>query len=288
MNHLIHFLRQLELGDPCSLTLLALLLIFIGGKIVADKPHLYLWGLRLAVAGFVGFTAYQLLRYPFPQAEELLGFALRSLLAAGLILGVAWIILPLAGFIYAHTLGAGWQHFRSWAMSVQSQANQRQAWREQEHRRQREQQDYECLAPERDRAEREAEARQQAEAQAQHRRDMARANCELLFDLLAPEIGKRFTRKMFEAFLEKHLADKHPPEYVEHWAQQLQAMLRQHAQKVQATPRFQSLEEIARWFQQEQQKIENQPIDDKAKRTLLAKLRAKFQELNDQFLEDLA
>lgn len=273
-------------GDLCALPTFIVILLVVGGK-VSTQTQQYLGG-RLAVCGFVAYGVYGFLAFHPASAEALLGIGVRALLAAGLVLGLSWIILPLAAFVYAHTLGAGWRRLRAWISSMQEEASQRRASRAQERRRQQEQQEFERQAPQRERAQREMQERQEAEVQAQRRRDMARANCELLFDLLGPEIGKRFTRKMLDAFLEKHLADKHPPEYVEHWAQQLQATLRQHADKVQAAPKFHSLEEIVHWFQEQKQEIEKQPLDDKAKRTLLVKLRAKFQELIDQFLEDLA
>lgn len=210
MTHLIHFLRQLELGDPCSLTLLALLLIFLGGKIVADKPHLYLWGLRLAVAGFVGFTAYQLLRYPFPQAEELLGFALRSLLAAGLVLGLAWILLPIISFFYQLVIGQPAARLQRWAALAQDQAA---AWQDQQYaQEQRLQQQAEAqrAAVERDR---QAEEQRRRDEQAKERQEEEKRQAEA-----ALRANQQTVRQHLRDFYQAHskwLAEVYPPAMLE-------------------------------------------------------------------------
>src|ERR1017187_524054 len=66
---------------------------------------------------------------------------------------------------------------------------------------------------------RQAEEREKEAAQG--RRDEAKAACEWLFALHAPELKNRFTREMFDDFVHRHFGDHKMPEYVERRAAEL-------------------------------------------------------------------
>lgn len=55
---------------------------------------------------------------------------------------------------------------------------------------------------------------------------------------------------------------------------------------MQPAPKFRSLEDIARWFEEQKRQIDAVP-DDRLRQTLLAKLKARYAELTTQFLEEM-
>jgi hypothetical protein len=120
----------------------------------------------------------------------------------------------------------------------------------------------------------------------QKRRESARSRCEVLYHLHAPEIGKRFTRQMLDDYLRKYMGNDRDPEEVEEWAAQLEALLLGHVERVKPTPKFRSLEDIARWFEEQKRQLHSLP-DDRLRQTLLAKLKARYTELTTEFLEEM-
>jgi hypothetical protein len=133
--------------------------------------------------------------------------------------------------------------------------------------------------------EREAKARSAADAQ--KRRDDARAKCELLFSLHAPELADRFPRELFDDFAQRYLSDVHSPDYVEQRAQQLEDIIRQHLEKVQPVKKMRSLEELTTALQEEKQRIEQLPVDQEIKDLLLIELEQRFDELIKRFIREI-
>jgi hypothetical protein len=92
----------IEGGDPLFLTILLGMVNLLGWKMASPYPALRSWGLRLAAAAFLlhaGYAAYQLGGL---EQKDLPPTALRSLLAANLVLAPLWILLPILAFVYAH------------------------------------------------------------------------------------------------------------------------------------------------------------------------------------------
>ncbi|MGE3809361.1 MAG: hypothetical protein AB7K24_32255 [Gemmataceae bacterium] len=288
MKWLDDLLQLVEQDDYCSLPMLVGLLVYIGQRLVADRSQLRVWGFRLSVVVLIAYSTFRAWDWPLPAAGELVVIVVRGLFASGLVLGAAWILLPIIVTAYQLTVGAGLHWLGSRWTRFQTTRDERKLRRQFERERRRAEWEFQQQGPKRERERREADRRAQHEQKAQVRRERARGNCELLYGLLAPEIGDRFPRALFDAFLDKYLSDCHDPEYVEQWAQQLQAMLRQHSEKVQPTPKFQSLEAIAHWFHEQKQTIEALSVDDRTKRTMMTNLRTKYDELTTRFLEELA
>jgi hypothetical protein len=106
----------------------------------------------------------------------------------------------------------------------------------------------------------------------------------MFYDLLAPDIGQRFTPEQFEKFAQTHLGDTRSADYVERRAAQLHDLLRQHLAKVEPL-KFQTLDELRQWYAVEQKRIDALP-EDALKRTLHVKLRTRFSELANDLLEE--
>src|SRR4051812_45756317 len=97
-------------GDLCGPLVLLAILLFVGRKMVEDMNSCRRWGLRLAALAFLAFLASGLLSAR--SRDEAHVVALRSLFHAGLVLGAAWIILPVCSFIVHHTVVAPWRGLR--------------------------------------------------------------------------------------------------------------------------------------------------------------------------------
>lgn len=117
------------------------------------------------------------------------------------------------------------------------------------------------------------------------RRETIRAECEMLYARLRPEIGPRFNDAMLADFLQRHLHDGVPIEECEQRARQLQDMLREHLHKVAPPPQFRNLIELADWFQNQKRQLDS-VTDERLRRTLLAQLSVRYAELTTQLLED--
>ena len=146
------------------------------------------------------------------------------------------------------------------------------------------------MATERRRREQEVSARdrathQQSAAQAQHRREDARASALLSYSFYAAKLGERFSRAMFDQYVEQYMSDKQPPEVVERRGQELLAIFEKHLADVRPAKKESSLESITRWYQQTKAQIEALPLDDDVKEVRLIELERRFAELLSGHLE---
>ncbi len=92
-------LQILAEPDPCSLLGLIAVLCWVGSVMVASRRDLHGWGYRLAAAGFVGYGLYAAFVEQPSDADGYLFIAIRSLFAAGWMLGGSWIVLAVGGFV---------------------------------------------------------------------------------------------------------------------------------------------------------------------------------------------
>ena len=123
-------------------------------------------------------------------------------------------------------------------------------------------------------------------ADAQKRRVDARADCEMLYQLYAVDISNRFPREALDEWIKKYMVDGSTPDEVEQRAEQLRKMIIHHREQVKPTPKFNSLSQLAVWFQEQKSEIESLPMDDRVKRMLIANLNVRNAELMGQVLED--
>jgi hypothetical protein len=143
------------------------------------------------------------------------------------------------------------------------------------------------MAAERERVRREAEAAAPAKAAGQRRREDARARCELLFSLYAPEIGQRFPRALLDDFVRNYMGDERSPETVEQRSEQLQGILLQHLEKSGQSTKRVTLADLAQWFLREKEQIEATPLQDEDRENLLAQLEARFARLQEKYIRGM-
>lgn len=276
-------------ADYCTSLALIAILTCLGHHLAQSWPDGYVWGPRSAVGAFLLYAAYGLGQDEPITVEGLLFLTLRALLAAGLVLGPAWIVLALAGFLQTQLV----EPFRHQLQRCADVARQRRATSRdrQQHDRDRRRHEEALHAqhhetPEQAQARRSAAERARQEQQAQRRRQEARLGCELFFALHEAVLDKTFKRDLFQQYLDRYLSDAEPPELVEERARLFVTQLQQAVAKIDPSPKFRSLPEIDAWYQQQRQPIE--AIADAALReTLLAKLDARREDLTTRFLEEM-
>ena len=201
--------RLLEGNDLCAVLLLALLFAAVGVRLVRGRTRLHGAGVACGFVGAIAYGAYGWLEFQPAVEVDLVGLAVRSLLAGFTVTAAAWVVLGMAGFVHEHTLRPVSRWVKEWKHRVEEGRRKRREFREREERRRHEEAEYARQAPARKQAQLEAEACARATAAAQRRREDARVSCELLYSVCVPEIKDRFPRADFEDFLNRYLADQH-------------------------------------------------------------------------------
>jgi hypothetical protein len=95
-------LTALETADPRLLAVGVLVLVFIGSKFVAGQPALRSWGLRLGAGAFLLHAGYECYLAGGLEESNAFDIILRSANVGGGVLAAAWIVLPIAVFVYCH------------------------------------------------------------------------------------------------------------------------------------------------------------------------------------------
>jgi hypothetical protein len=270
MSRILHFVN-----DSAIFPLLFLIgvLCYLGRRLAPVGSWYHVWGQRLAVGGFIAFIALSCVESRVRDAEDLAPIVLRALCAAGILLGLVWILFPTCAYLY--------QVLVKRPLTALRQQREKQLRAAQERQQQL---DYERRAPEREAARRAAEEQARIERGYQRRRDDARAQCELFFALHAPEIGKRFPRSKFDEFKNQYLTDYRPAEEVEQRAAQLLALMEEHLHKTGGNAGNDGIAKIAQWYFKEKAEVEKLPLSEEEKQDFFAGLEARFSKLQQDYL----
>lgn len=276
--------NSIQDGDVCGLFFFSIVVMFVGDRMINGFPALRLLGLRAAAFAFVGFTASHIVNTNGSTGSDLAMAGIVGLLGAIVALGPAWIILACLGYVG--------RHYQNATSSARSATHNRRFRRERENAEQakrREQLEWERQAPQRERARLEMIARQREESMKQmdaHKvRTNARADCELLYQLYAPEIDQRFPRASLDEWMNKYMGDDQSPAEIETRAEQLRKLILHHLEQVKPAPKFSSLNQLANWFQDQKSQIDTLPIEDRLRRVLIANLNVRNAELMQSIID---
>jgi hypothetical protein len=97
-------LDLLSESDLVSLGIALIVFWNVGAKAVAGSQGVRRAGLRVGVAGFIGFFAWTWNRDGIVTGPDLVEAALRSLIAGGFATSAGWLAAATAVFLYEHTL----------------------------------------------------------------------------------------------------------------------------------------------------------------------------------------
>lgn len=264
------------------LVILISLLAWVGSTMIGGRTDLRARAYRIAAGVFAVYCLYAICAFRPQRAEEFVWVVVRGILASGVALGSASIVMSVVDFL----LRAFITELQNWQRSVRDNLANNRADRENAETLRREREQYERLAPERERARQEAAAHAQLLAQAQKRRATARAECEFLYHLYSPEVEIRFPRSKFDDFVAKYLSDRELPEDVEAHAEQLRTLMDSHVKKSDPRSRFKSLRDLTDWYRDQKAQIDLLS-EGSLKASLLALLHARHSELSMQLLEEL-
>ena len=92
---------------------------------------------------------------------------------------------------------------------------------------------------------------------------------------------------MFDNYVASFMGDEHPPEDAERREQELTAILQKHVEELNPPRELRTIEGLARWFQQQKERIEALPLDDRVKRLHLVNVNQRYAELTTKLLEEL-
>jgi hypothetical protein len=277
MEAFIRFIEQFDMG---GMTVLVLVLMFVGNKTsqAREGTRRLCWGIAAIV--LVVYVAHGLFVRRMAATDQLTELTFRALLAAGFVLGVLWILSPLCEGLHRNTIG----RLESWLSATRKKMAARKAQREQERLRQRQQEAFEREAPERERASRRAAKQAEEAAKAQRTRENARAACELLYNAHAPELATRFPRQDLDDFLCKQMGDDRIPEYVEERGQQLLEIIRKHVEKADPPKKIVTLADLARWYLEQKDQIDRVALSEDDKKLLLSQLEERYVRLQEKYL----
>jgi hypothetical protein len=317
-------LSLLDTADPCFVAVVLGVLTLLGSKMAAPYPALMSWGLRLGAAAFLGYLGYSCFTLGGLPSDQVAPVLVRSLVAAGAVLAPVWTVLPVLAFVYGRlrlalaaflgyvayecislggpeadgvpalalrgAVAAGLALVVAWIFQpvIDFFAVNLLGWRREP-----------AAKPETADAPR-AEGRPTVtrvrtddpprapspESDPRHRRRRARLKAELCYTLHEGLIGDRFTRQMFEEFLDRYLADHHEPEQVEEYVSELELIIRQYAGGAMAAAA--TLTDLTRWLLDEQERIHSLERDEGRRRTRLAGLNRRYTQLAEQLLDEPA
>lgn len=266
----------IESSHPGWTIVLIVLLCWIGTLVVGSRSVLHAWGQRLAVAVFVCYSACGVIRFTPTTAYELIAITMRGLMAGGITMGLAWILLPACAAACDIIVA----RVRTIRASIRADVEARTAQEEEVLR-------LRSALHAKNREVAAAETRRLHSESADRRRTAARANAALSYSLFAPTIGSRFSKDDFQAYVRDFMSDGHSPDDVERRERELIATLRQHESASDPPEQKRTLEDLAQWFLEQRKRIEALPLDDKLKRVHLSELNARYAELSQQLLEGL-
>ena len=130
------------------------------------------------------------------------------------------------------------------------------------------------------------QSRQLKQADAQRRRDDARLRCLMLYDQHSTALEGRFPRERLHEYFEQYMADSLEPEVVEERAQTLGSLIDEclAQEKPRQRNEFQSLAELAAFFQTQREETTQLPYDDEVKESLLTNINIQEEQTIRRFL----
>ncbi len=285
------FFEYVESNDGASLLFVLLILWLIGERTIQALPNGRHWGRRAAYLTLLYYVGDRLWSSSMGNADDVLAYLFRGLIAAGYVCSVMWILLPLASFSYHHTLGWAFRSLKTlWRATIQRISA---SWRclEDEERQHQEQFAAERLRPEREReaAERERLTREQAARaiQDKRRREDARLKVILLWQTHSRTLATMFPRDQLDALLNAYTSKTEPVEESEHRCQQLTETLQQCLRNagVSDRPPFQTFTDVAAHFERRGSEIQNLALSQEEKDALLSALNEEKSQAIGHFIQ---
>ena len=269
------FLNLVESQNVVALLLIAGIVYAFGKSLVSQQPRSRAWGFRCAFFMMFWYCIATGRELAVFDASTFLPVFLRGLIAATLVLGGSWIVFSAIGPILSKMKG-GVRSAR-WGLSSWLQRRPKPLAAERgtleidsdEIIRQRAQQVEEA-------------ARIEAEVE---RKQAARLSCDLTYERFAAECGPRFPREQYEAMVERYLTSDLSVEIYKTNAQQICDLIRDQAARVDPASKFDSMEDLERWFSDNTDRVERLDISEHLKADTLTRLNIRYSDMARKLLE---
>jgi len=260
----------IEIPPPLSkwldcYTLMILVILYVTGcYFVRGDAFSTRWGLRIGAVCFVGSSVYGLVRtVDFDSRSILQTVGGAAFLAIATIL-VAWHAIPFPSVLLgplARWLRGIW-HRIYWHLTIRQrrEAALQQALADLQADRAaalRARLDEKNATAAREKTEREA-----------RRRDEARSRVELFYASRGPSLGERFSKAVFDDFVQRYLGDNRPAEDVERRASQLLEALQQQVDHGAPKPKQSHLDEILRTRKEQMDRLDTEDLPEEMQDTL--------------------
>ena len=234
--------EMIDRDDFFTLACLIAILTSVGTNMA--NPDVRQWGKRAAAVAYVLFCVYASCMLNPADAQDCLHIAFRGLFAAGLAMGLTWIILAIGIFAFQYLRTAAKTSWFSDATAARRQSEAERLSRQEASRQQAENMERER----RDNVTR---------ADAARRRDDARMRCLMLYDRHSTALAERFPRERLQEYFNQYMSDKSSPEVVEERARTLIALIDEWVaqDKTRQKKEFRNLEELAAFFQKQRDEV---------------------------------
>lgn len=263
------------------------ILIFAGNAMSNRTPEGYAYGARAGYAVFLGYAILALLHFGFSDLSMVAVVLIRALMLAGIAVGATCCVMP--AFLIV----------RDKQRELLRRAEQRRLARESRksyESNERLRRESELRDAERRRIQAEADTKFRAETEARQRIEQERrekekvkiaqacSRCELLFNLYNADIASRFTRDMLDDFMKKYMHDGVAAETVEQRADELCAIMERHREIVKGKAQPTTVADLAKWFTDQQQLIEQSPAPAEVKDNQVVMLSMRYEKLFEDIM----
>lgn len=267
-------LDMVDNADVCSLTFLTAILLLSGHWLVGNDQVARKRGASIGAAVFVFYLIYGVWSDGFLDVQLLIIRVLRGGIAAGMCIACMWMLLPYV---------TAFERRREETLRHRNKEQERRRAKQDEERKEaekreslrRRQEEEARLAPARRQqqlTESEKVERESTLRKAEHgQREMARFECQLLYDRHADSLNRLFPRDRFDAFVQQWLTPDRNAADVQHHAKRLCELIVDLASQAAPTrKRFGSLREISEHFASRRNEVLAGSYDAETETTLIA------------------
>lgn len=257
----IRGLRLLREGEFWSLLMASLLLLFVGQHLIGARFRLQKAAATVGVVGFLAVITAEFFETGFPLADSLPGLLFQALLGGGFAFSVSTVVLPVFAILWDTSLGLLLRWIRLLVQRLISTVARHLRMRR-DREEQKRQSERQAVIDARRRAQEAESATLRATAHERktgddRRRQIARFECQLLFDQHHAELLDVFPDGLLDGYFEKYMGDDVPPELVEQRGAALQSMIEGRLRRSGSSEarQFESIGEVARWFEQKREEV---------------------------------
>lgn len=287
---MLHAYELIHDADFIALLFLAGLVFYIGAAASDRYPRIWNIGAWLGATTLLMYVGTAVAHEGYEPLESVAAYILRGGLAAAIVTGCtrsvgsfcAWtwhILAPIPR--YFHEQNTATRRRREAEARRQQEALEAR-WKEEQLQRERAESDRRAAEYRKLR-----EEQQRRDAIEGRRRTQARADCLLCYSQHMNEIADRFSRSNVNSFIRKFMSDNQPADEVEKRGQQLQRIIKEHANAANPPRKSNSLEELANWYAKEQSQIQSLPIEDEVRDLHTVQLNIRYAELTQNLLEKI-